>query len=48
MSGRVAEDGTEPIQAMVGAAQSGYPGDKRGACSTGGGGGGIRGRGRVE
>ena len=36
-----AEVGTEPIQTMVGEARSGYPGDKGGACSSGGGGGGA-------
>ena len=37
-SGRV-ESGTAPIQAMMGAACSGYPGDKDGACRIRGGGG---------
>ena len=37
VSGGVAETGTATIKAMVGAACSGYPMDKSGACSSGGG-----------
>ena len=37
VSGGEAEARTAPIQAMVGVARSGYPGDKGGACSSGGG-----------
>ena len=40
VSGVGAESGTAPIQEMVGAARSGCPRDKSGACSSGGGGGG--------
>ena len=39
MCGGGAEAGNAPIQAMVGAARPGYPGDKGRACSSGGGGG---------
>ena len=48
MSGGGAESRADPIQAMVGAARSGYPGDKSGACSRGKGMGGWGWRNRRE
>ena len=38
MSGGGVEAGTESIQEILGEVRSGYPGDKGGACSSGGGG----------
>ena len=41
MSGGGAESRAEPIQAVVGASRSGYPGDKSRACIRRGKGGGV-------